>query len=188
MPSGPGVIGTDLIASIASQIPPGIGTFLLTSRTDPDEIIVQQKETGVNTLQLCDTVSTETHRVLRSALPGIATVQVIHVRTWDSLDEAKQAAMFVNALLLDSGNPSLARKELGGTGRTHNWEISKAIRETVNVPVFLAGGLNPENIREAITLVRPYAVDLCTGIRTDGKLDETLLDAFMQRVAATPAA
>lgn len=185
MPSGPGVIPDSLIGTIAAEIPPGIGTFLLTSRTDPDDIIAQHQKSNANTLQLCDAVSTKTHRTLRASLPGIAIVQGIHVRNWDALDEAKDIAPFVSALLLDSGNPALAQKELGGTGRTHNWEISKAICETVKVPIFLAGGLTAENVREAITLVHPFAVDLCSGVRTDGKLDESKLASFMQHVAST---
>ena len=75
-------------------------------------------------------------------------------------------------ILLDSGNQKLKIKELGGTGRTHDWTISKKIVETVDVPVFLAGGLNPDNIKEAAEFVKPFGIDLCSGVRTNGKLDE----------------
>jgi phosphoribosylanthranilate isomerase len=83
---------------------------------------------------------------------------------------------------LDSGNPNLFVKELGGTGRTHNWELSRKIRESIKVPIFLAGGLNQDNVRSAIETVEPYGVDLCSGVRTNGNLDEIKLEAFFKAI------
>lgn len=120
------------------------------------------------------------YRLLREALPGIALVQVIHVRNELSLDEAVTIAPFINGILLDSGNPDLSVKELGGTGRVHNWDISRKIVEQTPVPVFLAGGLKPENVAEAIRNVNPYGVDVCSGLRTNGKLDLQKLKLFFQ--------
>ena len=115
-------------------------------------------------------------------IPGISLIQVIHVRDEESIEEAISVAPHVNAILLDSGNPALKVKELGGTGRTHDWNISRKIREFVNIPIFLAGGLNPENVDEAISKVRPFAVDVCSGIRTNGKLDESKLNEFISQI------
>ena len=178
MPSGPGVIPEELIAEIADIVPPGVTSFLLTSQTDLEAIIEQQKRTRVNTLQLVDALPTGAHRALRKALPGIALVQVIHVRGQESIAEAEQVTPHVDAILLDSGNPTLAIKELGGTGRVHDWEISRRIRERINRPIFVAGGLRPDNVREAISRIGPYGLDLCNGVRTDGKLDPAKLEAF----------
>ena len=100
----------------------------------------------------------------------------------ESLDEARQLAPEVDAILLDSGNRSGPVKELGGTGRTHDWEISRRIRSEVGIPLFLAGGLRDSNVADAIRAVRPYAVDVCSGVRTQGHLDETKLAAFFERV------
>lgn len=172
MPSGPGVIHEDLIARIAAVIPPPIASFLLTSRQDARSIIAQQRRCRTSTLQLCDRVEPGDYRLLREALPGISLVQVIHVTGAESLDEALMVAPQVDALLLDSGNQSLPVKELGGTGRRHDWTISARIREQVNVPIFLAGGLSAENIREAIERVCPFGIDVCSGLRSEGKLDE----------------
>lgn len=183
MPSGPGVIEEDAIAKIADTIPPSIGSFLLTSQQDVEVIIAQQRRCRVNTLQLVDSMPMGSYQRLREALPGIALVQVIHVRGLESLEEARAIAPQVQALLLDSGNPTLAVKELGGTGRVHDWDISRAIREAVNVPVFLAGGLKPENVQEAIKRVGPFGLDLCSGVRTDGKLDEGKLAQFFGKIA-----
>lgn len=182
MPSGPGPISEDLIAEITAAIPPGVASFLLTSKQDAPSIINQQRRTRVNTLQLVDSVSVDTHKELRNTLHGIGIVQVIHVRGEESVGEAVAVSPFVDAILLDSGNPTLAVKELGGTGRTHNWEISRKIRDAVEVPVYLAGGLKAENARQAIEQVRPFALDVCSGVRTNGRLDEEKLAAFVKQL------
>lgn len=178
MPSGPGVIAEEAITEIARRIPPPIGTFLLTSATSAGAIVAQQRRCGTNTLQLCDSVDVAVYRELRRELPGIALVQVIHVTGTEALELAREAAEHVQALLLDSGNPSLPVKELGGTGRTHNWAISRRIREAAGIPVFLAGGLTAGNIAQAVASVEPFGVDLCSGVRTAGRLDPAKLQGF----------
>ncbi len=160
-------------------MPPGVATFLLTSLTTAELIIEQQRFCRTTTLQLVDEVEPGVHARLRDALPGISIVQVIHVRDDDALRQAIAVAPAVDAILLDSGNPSLSTKELGGTGRVHDWSLSRKIRDSVGVPIFLAGGLNAGNVAKAITQVAPFGVDLCSGLRTNGKLDETKLTAFM---------
>jgi len=182
MPSGPGVIAESLIAEIAAKLPPAIGSFLLTCQTDPEKIIAQQKRLRVNTIQICDRLDTASYAVLRAALPGIALVQVIHVTGPESVTEAASITPFVDAILLDSGNQALPVKELGGTGRTHDWNLSLQIREAIDVPLFLAGGLKAENVAEAIRQVQPFGVDVCSGVRTDGKLDEDKLRRFFAAV------
>ena len=182
MPSGPGVIEEDLIADIAAATPPAIGTFLLTSKTDPAAIVAQQRRCGVNTIQLCDALQASAYPVLREALPGIALIQVIHVQEESAVAEAVGLAPMVDGLLLDSGNPTATVKELGGTGRVHDWTLSQSIVADAPCPVFLAGGLNPGNVADAISQVRPYGVDLCTGVRTGDALDPAKLNAFMGAV------
>lgn len=183
MPSGPGVISEETIAGIARRVPPPIGTFLLTSATSADEIIAQQRRCGTNTLQLCDYVETSVYRDLRSELPGIALVQVIHVTGPEDADRARAAAEHVQALLLDSGNTTLPVKLLGGTGRTHDWTISRRIRDTAGVPIFLAGGLTAENIALAMAAVEPFGLDLCSGVRTDNRLDPAKLRSLFSALA-----
>ena len=175
MPSGPGPIPEELIEEIAALIPPGVSSFLLTSKQDVDSIITQQKRTKVNTIQIVDKLIYGSHTDLKKALPGISIVQVIHVHSEESFKEAVEVAPFVNAILLDSGNQSFKIKELGGTGRVHDWNISRKIVDSVNVPVFLAGGLTPDNIIDAVNKVNPYGLDICSGVRTNGKLDEEKL-------------
>jgi phosphoribosylanthranilate isomerase len=184
MPSGPGVITEALIAEIATQVPPAIDTFLLTSRTDAEEIVVQQQRCGVNTVQLCDRLPERAYEELRAAMPGVSLVQVVHVSDEESVVEALRIAHQVDALLLDSGNQSLAVKELGGTGRTHDWSLSARIVRESSAPVYLAGGLSTENVGEAMRMVHPYGLDLCTGVRSGGVLDEQKLRQFMMAVEA----
>lgn len=184
MPSGPSVIAEDQISSIAVTVPPPVATFLLTSRTEAAGIIAQQRRCCTNTLQLCDHVSAQCLHELRQALPGIALVQVIHVTGEESLAEAIAVADKVDALLLDSGNQKLAVKELGGTGRTHDWRVSRAIVASVNIPVFLAGGLNADNVAQAIAEVRPFGLDICSGVRTAGKLHQQKLEQFLANARA----
>lgn len=180
MPSSAGIIGEDLIQRLIPLVPPPIATFLLTSRSTMEGIADQERRCGANTIQLCDSVSAETRTGLRELLPGIRIVQVIHVTGPGSIAEALDAQETSDALLLDSGNPLLAVKQLGGTGRTHDWTVSAELRERAQVPVFLAGGLNAGNVRKAVEIVRPFTVDVCSGVRTAGKLDPAKLAAFVE--------
>lgn len=184
MPSGPGVIDEATIAAVARVAPPGVATFLLTSRQDAAAIVAQHRRVRTSTLQIVDRLTSGSYDELREALPGIGLVQVVHVTGPESLDEAAAIAPHVDAILLDSGNPALAVKELGGTGRRHDWSLSRKIREAVAVPVYLAGGLGSDNVAEAIAEVGSFGLDLCTGVRTNGRLDAAKLERFMAAVAA----
>lgn len=188
MPSGPGVIADDVIAEVAAAVPPPVATFLLTSRTTAAAIAEQAADGGANTLQLVDAVAPDELRALRRMLPGVRLVQVIHVLDDASVAEACEAAPLVDALLLDSGNPRLAVKELGGTGRVHDWALSRAIVAASPVPVFLAGGLRADNVAEAVHHVRPFGLDVCSGVRTDGRLDAAKLAALVAAVQAADRA
>lgn len=186
MPSGPGVIPEESIANIAEALPSHLESFLLTCRTDPRAIAAQHHRCRTTAIQLCDRLAPGAHALLREAIPGARLVQVVHVTGEASLREAEALAGVVDAILLDSGRPDLAVKELGGTGRVHDWEISRAIVDAAAVPVILAGGLRAENVGAAIEAVRPHALDVCTGVRTNGVLDEQKLSDFMREVRAIP--
>lgn len=179
MPSGPGPIADELIKTIAASVPPPVATFLLTSEVSVKEIIKHHQRTNTNTIQLVDLLSEGTYLQLKSALPSVKIVQVIHVMDETSVELAIRLSEHVDALLLDSGNPTLKIKELGGTGRVHNWKLSRQIRENAACPVFLAGGLNPENVKQAILEVNPFGIDVCSGIRINGKLDPQKLADFI---------
>jgi phosphoribosylanthranilate isomerase len=182
MPSGPGVISEELITKIVASVPPPIATFLLTSSQDAQEIIQQLRRCRTNTVQICDRLELGSYQDIRDALPGVSIVQVIHVTTEASLEEAISVTPYVDAILLDSGNQSLVVKELGGTGRLHDWKLSAKIREQIDVPIFLAGGLKPENVAIAVKQVAPFGLDLCSAVRSNGELDENKLKLFFQQL------
>lgn len=182
MPSGPGIISDEAIRKIVRTVPPPVATFLLTSETSAERIVEHHRRTFTSTLQLVDSLKEGTYADIRRELPAVKIVQVIHVLDESSIDEAVRISEEVDTLLLDSGNPNLATKELGGTGRTHNWTLSRKIVEQSKVPVFLAGGLTPENVREARDIVNPFGLDVCSGVRTDRKLDPRKLRAFFDAV------
>lgn len=182
MPGGPGVIDDKLAGEIAKSIPPAVSTFLLTSETTSDDIIAHYRRVNTTTIQIVDKLPKPDYAILRTELPNVKLVQVIHVMDDDSIKEAVEVSKYVDAILLDSGNPNLPIKELGGTGRTHNWKLSRQIRDSISIPLFLAGGINKDNVKEAVEKVQPFAVDLCSGVRTNGKLDEKKLEAFFRAI------
>lgn len=191
MPSGPGVISDASVAAIAGAMrgvgaPVLVRTFLLTARTTAESIAAQHRAAGTTTLQLVDHVPHAELHQLRLLCPGVELVQVIHVTGEASVADAQAAAPWVDAVLLDSGNPALAVKELGGTGRTHDWALSRRIRDAIHpLPLWLAGGLRVHNVADAIRAVQPHGLDLCTGVRSEGRLDAVKLGAFMAAVADT---
>jgi phosphoribosylanthranilate isomerase len=184
MPSGPGVIADRDIAEIGHAIGDRAATVLLTSRQSAAAITEQLENFRPTVLQLVDALPNEELQRLRDAFPAMALMPVVHVQGGEALATATNASNVADAILLDSGNPSAAVKELGGTGRVHDWQVSRAIREAVAVPVFLAGGLRVDNIGAAIAAVRPHGVDVCSGVRRDGRLHRETLMAFVSAVRA----
>jgi phosphoribosylanthranilate isomerase len=180
MPSGPGIITDELINSIAKTVLPPIDSFLLTSETTAEAIIAHHNKVNTTTIQMVDALSGREYHKIREAIPHVKLVQVIHVLDEKAVQEAIEIAEWVDAILLDSGNPNLSTKVLGGTGKTHNWDLSKKIRENISIPTYLAGGINKDNIRMAIDHVQPYGIDLCSSVRTNGQLDERKLEELFK--------
>jgi phosphoribosylanthranilate isomerase len=179
MPSGPGVIPETTIAEVAESVPDSVATFLLTSLTLASAIAAQHRRCKTKVVQLCDRLPIAQYAPLRALLPGTELVQVIHVLDAHALSEALELSPYVDALLLDSGNPNLAVKQLGGTGRQHDWQVSARIADAAAIPTWLAGGLRADNVAEAISRVKPWGADVCSGVRTQGKLDPDKLAAFV---------
>ena len=182
MPSGPGIISDELIALISQEIPPPIATFLLTSERKASDIIAHHQKVQTNTIQIVDSLQVKEYDLIRQAIPAVKIVQVIHVLNEKQIDEALEIEPWVDAILLDSGNPNLKVKILGGTGNPHDWKLSRKIREAVKKPVFLAGGINAQNVKQAIEEVNPYGLDLCSSVRTNGQLDVSKLDIFFKAI------
>lgn len=182
MPSGPGPISDERIAEICHWAPPGVETVLLSSETKAEGLVAHAARCRPSVLQIVDNPDPDAYAALRAAHPALKLMQVIHVEDDSAITQASTAAAHVDAILLDSGRPSAAVKELGGTGRSHDWAISARLVAAVDKPVFLAGGLNADNVLEAMTQVRPFGFDLCSKVRTDDRLDEAKLTAFLKVV------
>ncbi len=182
MPSGPGQISNEQIKEIAESTSIDVDTFLLTSETNVEKIIEHYKRVKTTTIQIVDELDEMCYDLIRTELPSVDLVQVIHVLDNNTIEEAIEVSKHVDYILLDSGNPNLKVKRLGGTGQVHDWSISKTIREEVNIPIYLAGGLNSKNIEKAIETVQPYGVDLCSGVRTNDVLDEIKIQSFFKKI------
>jgi phosphoribosylanthranilate isomerase len=101
--------------------------------------------------------------VIREKLANTRLIRAIQVKSDYAVDEAIKATNTFDAILVDSFVPG----RLGGTGKVHNWELSKRVRQKIHPkPLILAGGLNPENVQGAIRVVKPYAVDVSSGIES----------------------
>lgn len=181
MPSGPGPISDALAAEIARAAPPPVGAWLLTSEADGGAVAAHAAVVGVSTVQIVRHLAPAEHRRVRAAAPALRIIQVVHVEDETALELARAYAETADALLLDSGRPGAG--ELGGTGRAHDWTLSARIVEAVDSPIFLAGGLTAANVAEAVRRVRPFGVDLCSGVRTEGALDEAKLAGFVRALA-----
>ncbi len=179
MPSGPGCLTESEIARLAPLVPPGVDSFLLSSETRPIEVVEQVRRCRCSVIQLVDRVEDRVYAALRESHPTLRIVQVVHVCGPDAVTEALRLQEKVDALLLDSGNPLASTPTLGGTGKTHDWSLSAEIVNRVPLPVYLAGGLNPGNLADALRGVHPFGVDVCSGLRLDGHLNESLLAEFV---------
>ena len=182
MPSGEGMIEDHKIREIAASIKSFNNSVLLTSRTDAESIIEHHKETITSHIQIVDYIDVKNYQEIRKSLPDIKLIQVVHVEDESSYSLAMNLSNYVDFILLDSGKPSAKKRTLGGTGDTHNWNISKKIVRDCSIPVYLAGGINHSNVVEAIQKVKPYGIDLCTGLRTNNKLDKNKLNVFMEAI------
>lgn len=178
MPSGPGPIPDEDLLRLARAAPARIRTVLLTSRREPEAVVEQVAWAGTTDVQLVRAVPAATHEALRTRLPEVRVLQVVHVEGPSAVERARAVATRVDAILLDSGQPDAPTPELGGTGRVHDWWVSRDLVQAVDVPVWLAGGLNPENVAQAVRRVRPHGVDVCSGLRPEGRLDRDLLEDF----------
>lgn len=184
-PSSPRTIDNHIVTTIASLVPPPTATFLLTSETTASGIAQHVQTAGTSTVQILPPLSPNESEQLPKLLPVTRRVQVIHVENESALDLIDLYAPHVHAFLLDSGRPTLSTPEYGGTGRTHDWSVSAEFVRRSPHPVFLAGGLSPTNVSEAIKVVRPFGVDLCSGVRTDDRIDRDKLKDFIDTVNRT---
>lgn len=185
MPSGAGVVSPQTCRNVSRATPAWATPVLLTSSDTAEDILADIAFAEVRAVQLVRHVEPSVHRALKNAFPGLQILQVVHVEGPSALDLIPRYPE-ADVFLLDSGCPSAA--ELGGTGRTHDWSVSQAFVTASEAPVFLAGGLHAANVAGAIARVRPFGVDICSGVRTEDRLDPTKLSAFLAAVHSVEVA
>lgn len=175
-------IDIESVAPIVSAVPPPTATFLLTTQTTAQDIAEQVLAAGVSTVQILARLNLSESKKLANLLPETQRVQVVHVENETAVEMIEPYAPYVHGFLLDSGRPNLTTPVFGGTGQTHDWLVSAEFVRRSPLPVFLAGGLTLANVAEAMRVVRPFGVDLCSGVRTDHRLDGIKLKAFIAAV------
>lgn len=169
---------------IILSLPPYISSVLVTDLMEAKRVIELCKEIGATTIQLQDEIPFDEIVLVRRGLPNIRLVKAVHVTGPQAVDKARGYEGRVDAILLDTLN--IKEDRIGGTGLTHDWRISRRIRERCSLPVILAGGLNPENIEEAIRIVHPYGVDVNSGVENPegglhGRKDPVCVKAFIEK-------
>lgn len=171
-------------AAIIRALPPFITPVLITYRVTAVEVAATCRELGVTQVQLHAPADPAELAAMRAAIPGLKLILAVHVTGPAAIDVARERARYADALILDTYDPATGRA--GATGLTHDWGISAAIVRAVDVPVILAGGLTPANVADAIRRVRPWGVDVHTGVeRPDGTTDHDLVRAFVAIAHAT---
>ncbi len=179
-PGAPDDLPTREAAAIAAVLPPFVTPVLITYRSTAEEVVTLLRAIGASTVQLHGDAPVEEVRRMREAIPGLRVIRRVTVAGPEAVEVAA-ATVDADALILDSYDPVTGR--LGATGRTHDWSISAAIARTARVPVILAGGLRPENVAAAIRAVRPWAVDVHTGVEdAAGNLDRARAASFVEAV------
>lgn len=181
-PSSPRHIGDSATAEITKLTPPPVATFLLTVERTADAIAAHVRRTHPTVVQILWGIDPAEAARLAEVEPHVRRVQVVHVESRAALEMIPIYSPYVHAFLLDSGRPNAETPELGGTGRPHDWAISAEFVDASRLPVFLAGGLTPANVVAAIQQVKPFGVDLSSGVRTAGQLDLGKLAAFASSV------
>lgn len=164
---------------IIAKLPAGVSSVMVTSITETDELIKLARATGATILQLYGDATPETILEVKKALP-VQIWKVLNLSDEGSIAEAKKYEGSADAIALDTLNKQTG--VLGGTGKTHDWNISRKIVESISIPVILAGGLNPENVAEAIKIVQPYGVDVNSGVSNpDGTKDIEKVKLFVEQ-------
>jgi len=179
----------DKARSIISSLPPFIASVAITYVDNAREAVDLCRFLGVTTLQLHGDFPTQELPLLRVGLPHLRIIRAMHVTGPESVDRIRDVQRKVDAVILDTLDPHTGR--LGATGRTHDWNVSRAIVLRSRVPIILAGGLNSENVADAIRTVGPWGVDVHTGVEyEDGRRNIEKIRAFVAnaKAAAGPVA
>lgn len=164
-------------AALLRDVPVFVNSVLVTHLLTAPEVLELHRTVPTSTIQLHDAIAPAEVEAIRRAIPHIPLIKAVGVTDEGAIEVARRFERYVDALLLDTH----AGDRIGGTGIVHDWSISRRIVAAVNKPVLLAGGLRPENIVQAIQEVRPYGVDVNSGVEfANGEKDPERVREFIR--------
>ena len=159
----PGEVDIGTAQAIVDTVNNSAISVALSVESSLDAIETMAQAVRPDILHLCgleNTLVPDEVRTLRERMPDLAIMQAVSVAGPDALDVALAYQDVADFLILDTQSPDIAG--IGASGETHDWHISREIVRQVQIPVILAGGLSPENVAEAISIVQPWGVDSLT--------------------------
>ncbi|MFB6296910.1 MAG: phosphoribosylanthranilate isomerase [Salinirussus sp.] len=168
----PREVSATLAAELFDAVPPFVTGVVVTMPETVDEAVERVRATGASAVQVYPTLDSAGVTALRDRVD----VDVFASVGVD--DDVEGYARAADAVVLDTTDDA----DAGGTGRTHDWTRSRKLVRSLDTPVVLAGGLTPENVREAVETVGPAAVDTASGVeRRGGVKDHDAVRAFVER-------
>lgn len=189
----PGEVGLPLAAEICAAVAGVASSVALTVDVDIGAIQTMVRAVKPDIVHLCGppgAVDPAAVDELRRDLSDVAVMQAVAVTGPEAMDVARSYEDVADYLILDSVAPGIPG--VGAAGTVHDWEVSAAIVADVGLPVVLAGGLSPDNVAEAVTVVDPWGVDSLTHTsRPDGvggfRKDLDLVSRFVAAARSTVA-
>lgn len=166
-------ISASAARELIEMVPPFVASVAVIHPRDLDDALRLAEDTGADLLQIHSRLKREELRRLRDSVS-----QRIIIACRAEGDEALQMAPLADAILLDTCKNGV----LGGTGETHDWNLSARLVRELKVPVVLAGGLGPDNVCQAVRTVRPHAVDVASGVEVEGRKDRGRMEQFVEQV------
>ncbi|MHC1631247.1 MAG: phosphoribosylanthranilate isomerase [Methanotrichaceae archaeon] len=169
-------ISKETARSLIEGLSPFVTSVIVTAPDSVEEAANLARATRADVIQVHDTLGLEDLKELQKRIPQkIVAATAVHP---DAEENLQVLADVADAVLLDT----FKKGKLGGTGEVHDWNVSAGLVRDLNVPVILAGGLDSENVAQAVKRVRPYAVDVSSGVETDGKKDCQKVNTFVKGV------
>jgi phosphoribosylanthranilate isomerase len=160
VPSSPRYVTSEQIKAVIEQLPQQTDKIGVFANSSKEQIAQTVAETGLTGVQLHGDEGKEFCQQLRESLPNVEIIKALRIRNADDFDKANTYTKYVDTLLLDAYHP----EQLGGTGKTLNWDSLQQF--SPDCPWFLAGGLTPQNVLEALNKVNPNGIDLSSGVET----------------------
>lgn len=185
-PKSPRNIGVELAKELVRKLSPFSHSVIVTKTSDPERLEHIVVEILPDALQVHCELAQDQVEAIRKVTPPQLKIYTLLSIAGDREEAVKKArelaSTSIDALFLDTKVGS----KVGGTGKIHDWTISRAVRDAIHpFPIVLAGGLNPANVSQAIQAVRPYGIDVATGVEEDGSKSKEKVNRLLRKVNAS---